>query len=168
MSLKTGFGSITETLLSLEVLGVLQPSNRNSIIQISEKQDKRLFSIDVSFAFPRPSTAVEIKEARLIVAAEKFDDSELFIDPRSSSLPDQFSSSTIYLDKILSGNDQYSVQWHFDFANGIYCAKDQTLSIILTFPYTDVATPPASDPVISTLSVTGQTGGSEAVFKNFR
>ena len=41
MSVRNGYGNLSERLESLEVLGVLQPSNRNAIIQLPPKNEKR-------------------------------------------------------------------------------------------------------------------------------
>lgn len=174
MSIKSGYGNLSDELVSLEVLGVLQDSNRNAILQLSGKQEKRITDIVAGYGLKAPTGGADptqFEGGRLLVVGAKYDGISEFIDPRSKDLPQSLSSSVVFLDVFFAqsfplSNDSPRYEYHSD--KGIHISKGTDCSIILTFPVTDVAAYPASDPVIAFLNVDGLSGGSDAPFKNIR
>ena len=166
-----GFGSLTDELVSLVVLGVLQDSNRNAIVQLSGKQEKRITDIVAGYKIRTGSGATFFKGGRLLVVGTRFEGVSDFIDPASKDLPASLSTSQIYLDTYFAqsfplSNMEPVFQYHTD--KGIHVPKNVDCSIILTFAYTDNAVAPAADTVIGFLNVDGLSGGSDAPFKNIR
>lgn len=166
MSIKTGFGNLTESLQSLYVLGIPQDSNRNAILQISGKTEKRIFSISAGYAVQNGSSGTAVTGGRLIVCSDKFQgaNEEIFCD--RPDVPIALSSSSIFFDWLFTPN---KMEYHFTFDNGLYVPEGVDVSIILTSPRTTGgAVYPETDPAIGFLSVTGIIGGSDKIFREIR
>jgi hypothetical protein len=170
--IKSGFGNLTDLLESTVVLGDLVDSNRNAVIQLSGKQEKRITDIVAGYSTGDPANLVsDISGGRLLVVGAKFDSLAEFIDPVRKDLPASLSSSVIYLDVFFGqaytlNADIPRFQYHTD--KGIHVPKGTDASVILTFALTNTAPYPASLPVVAFLNVDGLSGGSDAPFKNIR
>lgn len=160
--IKNGFGSISERLIATIVAApAIYGTNLNSILQLSAKNDKRIFTINAGYSKPSSSAATNLGQGRLLVVGSKFTGTNAFIDPLSSDLPNDLSSAQIYFDAIISSG----VTHHFDFNSGIYIPDSVDASVILTFCTTD-ADYPESVEVCSFLNVTGFVAGGDKIFKN--
>lgn len=170
MSIKNGFGNITELLTSSATVG--RPTNRNLVIQLSSKQEKRITDIVAGYNLdPLTPATTFLKGGRLLVVGAKYDDYETIINPNSPDLPDSLSSSTVYLDVQFAQKyplNNMIPQYSYHSSKGIHVAKGTDASIILTFAQTDDQAYPASNLVIGYLNVDGFSGGSDAPFKNIR
>lgn len=170
MSQKNGYGNLVATLVSLEILGVLQESNRNAIIQLPSKNDKRIFTITAGYRLPTGTSATALQSGRLIVVGTKYEGDTEFIDPTIQQLPDTISSAQVFYDiPIIGGTgdalNRNAPPTHLDFTTGILIPAGSDASIILTFCTTSGgASFPASDPVTAFLNVHGYVGGSDKLF----
>lgn len=163
MSIKNGFGNLTDTLVSNSTRDV----NRNAIIQIPPKNPKRIITISCGYTVaPGAGAATVLSTGRLIVVATKFSGFSENINPITQQIPDSISSATIHLDlPILASRSPFV----WDSGLGISIG-DGDVSIILTYCRTTggTAVAPDTDPVTAWLNVQGTIGGSDKIFKDVR
>lgn len=183
MSIKSGYGNLTETLESLADAITTLPSNRNSVIQLPSKLSKRIFSITVGYRVPSNAddALTQLFGGRLLVVGTKFQNYQDVISPLESALPDSLNSANVYLDvpiiemsNVAAASDDDNFQKgfskHFDFNSGIIIPESVDASVILTFCANNqqdvLGRYPESAPVIAYLNVQGFTGGNDKIFKN--
>lgn len=192
MSIKSGYGNLTESLANAYLFGLpVTNSNRNAIIQLPSKQLKRIFSISVSYAVSGVNAANNVRGlfgGRLLVVGTKFDGVTEEIIPDQRTLPESLSSAQVYFDMFIGSKNKGAAQSstgrdgvqniseHFEFTNGIVIPESTDCSIILTYPLDDVdvgtteymASIDGINGYLSTLNVYGFVGGSDQIFKNVR
>jgi len=167
--IRHGYGSSTEEMESVVAPGKL--TNRNIVIQLSGKQERRITDIDAGYTLIPGGAPVNFEGGRLLVVGTKFESYSDIIDPNSANLPDSLSSANVYHDVHFGQTYPFTndiPRYSYHTSKGIHIPKGTDASVILTFAQTDDATFPDSSLHIGFLNVDGFSGGSDAPLKNIR
>lgn len=190
MSIKQGFGNVTEILANPYILGVpAVGANRNIIFQLPTKQEKRILDISCGWTVNGQdiinNSIRGLICGRLMVVGAAFNGFSDEIIPDSNDLPESLSFAERYYDEIIghtfrSGQgaiEPYNVRHiskQISFSNGLLIPAGQDASVILTYcleDLDDTVTEYMATTGIYTLAylnVNGITGGSDKIFKSIR
>lgn len=186
MSLKNGYGNVSGLLKSLYVLGLPSPSNRNLIIQLPVKNDKRIFSISTSHNVITGTSLIGLLCARLIIIGGKFDgDTEEIFPDGNGQLPKGVEGANKYFDIVIGNNSTnqdaltlrgegiQNLSYNVNFEQGLLIPDGQPASVILTYAMSNYQTGSADkyatiEDQFASLNVNGFLGGSDKIFSNVK
>lgn len=174
MSIQKGFGSYSEPLNSVVVLGVIQASgNRNLIVQLPSKNEKRIFDLTVGYSVIEGLSYNSVTRGRVLIVGEQYDGVTDYINPTTTEMPEALQASKKYFDAPLvpSGQDKNvhteAILKTFSWINGLLIPSGIPASIILTFCMNDALdSQSAQEDTNAYLNVSGWVGGSDKIFKN--
>lgn len=166
MTIKKGFGSLTDSVINLYVLGNPAVSNRNLITILSAKTQKQITSIICGYTLPNPSTATGLTNGRLLVCSGKFEGSEIEISVLNAGLPQELANVNVLLDVPILGNRSPE---KIILNKPMLFDESTDVSIILTYcGTTGGASSPATESVTAFLNVDGVLGENIKLFKELR